>query len=51
MIPKQFPNSQDLHGVVGGKNVALKPNSDFSILTDSVRRNVDVMVINAAKIH
>jgi len=43
--------SKDLHGVVGGKNVALKPNSDFSILTDSVRRNVDVMVINAAKIH
>ena len=40
-----------MHGVVGGKNVALKPNSDFSILTDSVRRNVDVMVINAAKIH
>jgi predicted RNA-binding protein with TRAM domain len=43
--------SSDLHGVVGGKNIGLKPNSDFSILTESVRRNVDVMVINAAKIH
>ena len=34
---------QDLHGVVGGRNVGLKPNSDLSILSDSVSRNVEVL--------
>jgi hypothetical protein len=61
----QLMTVQDLHGVVGGRNVGLKPNSDLSILSESVRRlvleivarqhpflrNVDVMFINAAKIH
>ena len=42
---------QDLHGVVGGRNVGLQTNSDLSVYSDSVRRNVDVMAINAAKIH
>ena len=42
---------QDLHGVVGGRNVGLKNSGDLQVVSDSVRRNVDVMAINAAKIH
>jgi len=32
-----------LHGVVGGVGVGLKPNCDLELLSDSVRRNIDVM--------
>ena len=45
--PKMIPINQDIsmHGVVGGMEVGLKPNCDLNLLTDNVKRNIDVMFI------
>ena len=46
--PKMIPINSDisLYGVVGGMEVGMKPNCDLNLLTDNVRRNLDVMFIN-----
>ena len=40
-----IPVSQDIpmYGVVGGMEVGIKPNCDLDLLTDKVKRNIDVM--------
>ena len=45
--PKMIPINQDipLYGVVGGMEVGMKPNCDLNLLTDKVKRNIDVMFI------
>ena len=45
--PKMIPINQDipLYGVVGGMEVGIKPNCDLTLLTDKVKRNIDVMFI------
>ena len=45
--PKMIPVTQDIpmYGVVGGMEVGIKPNCDLNLLTDKVRRNIDVMFI------
>ena len=44
MIP--INSDISLYGVVGGMEVGMKPNCDLNLLTDNVRRNLDVMFIN-----
>lgn len=44
MIP--INSDISLYGVVGGMDVGMKPNCDLNLLTDNVRRNLDVMFIN-----
>lgn len=34
-----------MHGVVGGMEVGIRPNCDLNLLTDNVKRNIDVMFI------
>ena len=45
--PKMIPVTSDLglYGVVGGMEVGMKPNCDLNLLTDNVKRNLDVMFI------
>ena len=45
--PKMIPINSDiaLYGVVGGMDVGMKPNLDLNLLTDNVKRNLDVMFI------
>jgi len=47
VTPKIIAVNSDipLHGVVGGMDVGMKPSCDLGLLSDSVRRNIDIMFI------
>ena len=51
--PKLITINSDipLHGVVGGVEVGMKPNCDLGLLSDSVKRNIDVMFMKNGNYH